>query len=337
MAVVQIITTGGTIASRAEPATGAAVPAVSGDELLASVPQLAAIAAGRVREFSRVSSWNITPSMLVDLARAAQSALDDPDVAGVVVTHGTDTMEESAFALQLVLNSVKPVVFTGAMRHAGQPFPDGPRNLLAAAQVAVDPATRGIGVVVVMHDEIHAARYVTKTHATALDALRSPATGPIGAVDDAGVWLRWLPPRLPRLPLVEPVEDVYLVRMAMGLPDRLIRAVLDGGGRGLVIEGSGAGNVYGGWEAAIRDLIAADVPVVLVSRTGGGRVVPSYGGAGGGRTLVERGVIPGGDLSGPKARLALMFALGAGWNNDRIRAWFAAVTDNDTLALQTGG
>lgn len=331
MALVQIITTGGTIASRADPATGAAVPVVSGDELLASVPQLAAVAATRVCEFSQMSSWNMTPALMADLARAARTALDDPAVAGVVVTHGTDTMEESAFALELVLDSPKPVVFTGAMRHAGQPFPDGPRNLLVATQVAAAPAARGVGVVVVMHDEIHAARYVTKTHTTALDALRSPATGPIGAVDDSGVWLRCLPPRLPRLPLVDPVADVFLVRMATGLSDRLIRAVLEGGGRGLVIEGSGSGNVYGGWEAAIGEVIAADVPVVLVSRTGGGRVAPGYGGAGGGRTLVDRGVIPGGDLSGPKARLALMFALGAGWSNDRIRAWFAAVTDNDSM------
>jgi L-asparaginase len=328
MPIVHLITTGGTIASRIDSVTGAAVPVVHPHELLAQVPALADIAEIQITEFCLVSSWNITPQMVADLARTIQTVLEDPAVAGVVVAHGTDTMEETAFALDLLLDVPAPVVLTGAMRNASQPGPDGPRNLLSAVRVAADPAVRGLGVLVVMNDEVHAARHVTKTHTTALDTFASPGLGSIGLVDDEGLWLRWRPVRLPRLPLSDPETKVYLVKMAAGMDDLLLRAVLESGGRGVVLEGSGAGHVYEGWEASIEALVQAEVPVVLVSRTGGGRVVAAYGGRGGGKTLRELGIISGGDLSGPKARLALMFALGAGFDLHAIREYFARVANN---------
>ena len=325
MPTVQIITTGGNIASRVDPATGAAVPVVRPDELLAQVPALADVADVHITEFSLIGSWNVTPALMADLARTVWTVLSDPGVAGVVVTHGTDTMEETAFALDLLLEGPAPVVLTGAMRNPSLPGPDGPRNLLAAVRVAADPAARDLGVLVVMNDEIHAAPHATKTHTTALDTFASPGLGPVGLVDDEGVWLRWRPTRLPGLPLADPEPRVYLVKMAAGMDDLLLRAVLDASGRGVVIEGSGAGNVYAAWEPSIRALVEAGVMVVLVSRAGGGRVVAAYGGPGGGQTLRALGVVPGGDLSGPKARLALMFALGAGLRPDAIRAYFAQV------------
>ncbi len=328
MPIVQIITTGGTIASRIDPDTGSAVPVVRPDELVAQVPALADIAEVRITEFSLVSSWNMTPAMVANLARTIQRVLADPDVTGVVVTHGTDTMEETAFALDLLLQGPAPVVLTGAMRNPSLPGPDGPRNLLAAVRVAAEPAARGLGALVAMNDEVHAARYVTKTHTTALHTFASPGLGPVGLVDDEGLWLRWRPARLPRLPLSDPEPKVYLIKMATGIDDLLLRAVLEAGGRGVVVEGSGAGHVYEGWEASISALVQAGVPVVLVSRTGGGRVVAAYGGPGGGQTLRRLGVVPGGDLSGPKARLALMFALGSGLDLDGIRAYFAQVANN---------
>jgi L-asparaginase len=328
MPIVHMITTGGTIASRIDPSTGAALPVVRPDELVAQVPALADVAEVRVTDFSLVSSWHMTPSMVANLARTIQTVLAEPDVAGVVVTHGTDTMEETAFALDLLVEGPAPIVVTGAMRNSSLPGPDGPRNLLAAVRVAADSAARGLGVLVAMNDEVHAARYVTKTHTTALHAFTSRGMGPVGVIDDEGLWLRWRSVRLPRLPLVDPEPKVYLIKMAAGMDDLLLRAVLEAKGRGVVIEGSGAGHVYEGWEASISALVQVGVPVVLVSRTGGGRVVAAYGGPGGGQTLRRLGVVPGGDLSGPKARLALMFALGAGLDLDGIRAYFAQVANN---------
>jgi L-asparaginase len=324
MPIVHLFTTGGTIASRPDPATGAAVPVVRPDELLAQVPGLRDVAEVRVEGLALESSWNVTPDLVARWARRIREVLADGTVSGAVVTHGTDTLEETAFALDLSSESAAPIVLTGAMRNAAQPGPDGPRNLLAAVRVAADPGARGIGALVVMNDEVHAARHVTKAHSTALAAFRSPGLGPVATVDE-GVWWRWRPERVPNLPPCDPEPRVYLVKMAAGMDSLLLRAILEGGGRGVVIEGSGAGNVYAAWEDAVEALLAARVPVVLTTRTGGGRVLPAYGAPGGGRRLAEMGVIRGGDLSGPKARLALMFALGAGLDLDAVRAWFGRI------------
>jgi L-asparaginase len=224
------------------------------------------------------------------------------------------------------------VIVTGAMRNASQPGADGPRNLVSAVRAAASPSARGLGVAVVMNDQIHAPRYVTKSHTTATDTMVSPGVGPIGTIDDAGVWLRWLPAHLPRLPLVEPEPRVYLIKMAVGMDDLFLRTVLKEGARGAVIEGSGAGHMPGNWKPALSALLASEMPVVLTSRCGRGRVVPIYSGDLGGITLREMGVIPAGDLSGTKARIALMFALGAGWTNHEIKSYFARIAADDEVS-----
>lgn len=329
MAVVHIVTTGGTIASRIDPVSGAAIPVVQAEELIGQVPALAEIAEIRVSEFGLIGSWNMTPALMADLARQVRTLLAEPETTGVVITHGTDTMEESAFALSLLLGEAGPIVFTGAMLNASEPGFDGPRNLLAAVRVAADPSTRSIGTVVVLNNEIHAARAVTKTHTTALDTFASPGVGPLGIIDDRGVWLHrpsWQPAP-PALPEVEPAAGVYLIKMAAGMDDLLLRAALRENAQGVVIEASGSGNVPGSWEDMIGSLLGAGIPVVVVSRCLAGRVTFTYGGRGGGRSLEELGVISGGALTGPKARLALMFALGAGWELEQIRAYFAELTN----------
>jgi L-asparaginase len=277
----------------------------------------------RVTEFSLVSSWNLTAAMMVSLARTIRELQADPETAGIVVTHGTDTMEETSFAIDLLADGAAPVAFTGAMRNASLPGADGPRNLLSAVRVAADRATRGAGTVVVMNDEIHAARQVVKTHTSAPSTFASPNGGPIGTVDGSGVWLLRLPRRPPPLPLAEPRGRVFLFESGAAVENLPLEAALDGGAQGVVIAGTGAGNVYEGWEQPIASLIRAGVPVVLVSRCLGGRISPDYGAPGGGRRLLDLGVIPGGDLRGPKARIALMLALGAGMDLAAIRTYFS--------------
>lgn len=325
MGIVHVFTTGGTIASRVDPRTGAAVPAVDAEALLATAPAVRDVAELRVEALALESSWNVTLPMVAAWARRVRAVLAGPEVAGAVVTHGTDTLEETAFALDLLCDGPAPVVVTGAMRNASETGPDGPRNLLAAVRVAADPRARGRGALVVLNDEAHAARHVTKTHTSALGTFRSPGAGPAAVLDARGI--QWAPPapRPPPLPRPDPEPEprVYLVKMALGLDALLVRAVLEGGGRGLVVEGSGAGNVWGEWEPALEALVAAGVPVVLTSRTGQGRVVPAYGAPGGGSRLAARGLVLGGELSGPKARVALAFALGAGLDADGVREWFA--------------
>jgi L-asparaginase len=324
-----VVTTGGTIASRRDPAGAAATAAIDTGDLLGAVPELADIAAVEGRSFRLVNSWDMTPAAMLELAHELRSVLaaDPPD--GIVVTHGTDTLEETAVALELLVGPDRPVVLTGAMRAADRPGPDGPRNLLDAARVATGPTARDLGVVVVMGGEIHAARDVTKLHTTALHTFASPNTGPLGHVDDEQLRVRWRPQGLPPLPAIPPAQTaippVALVTMVAGLGDGPVRWAAKAGVAGLVLAGSGSGNVHAAAAPALGDLVDAGVPVVLASRCTAGTVTPAYGGPGGGATLVERGVIPAGDLSGPKARLALAFLLATGATVGQIRSWFAAV------------
>ena len=324
---VRIITTGGTIASRIDPVTGGAIPAVTAQELVALSPALRDGAVEiRVTEFGLLQSWNIGPEVMVRLAALVSESLHDDSVAGVVVTHGTDTMEETAFALDLLVASDKPVVVTGAMRNAGDPEFDGPRNLAAAVRVAAHEESRGRGAMVVMNGEIHAARFVTKTHTTAFETFASPGTVPLGVVDDASLWFGWKPDPLPGLFVGQAETRVYLVKMAAGMGDLLLSALVQARVAGVVIEGSGAGNVADTWHEPIADLIALGIPVVLVSRCPTGRIEAAYGGHGGGRTLRTLGVIDGGSLSGPKARVALSLALGCGMRGEDLRKFFARLT-----------
>jgi L-asparaginase len=324
-----VVTTGGTIASRRDPASGAATAAIDTDGLLAAVPALADVAEVEGRSFGLINSWDMTPAAMLALAHELRACLasDPPD--GVVVTHGTDTLEETAFALELLVGPDRPLVLTGAMRPADSPGSDGPRNLLDAALVATDRSSRGLGVAVVMGGEVHAPRYVTKLHTTALHTFASPDWGPLGILDGERLTVRWAPRGLPALPAIPPADAelpaVALVTMVAGLGGAPVRWAADAGVVGLVLAGSGSGNVHADAAPAIDALMDAGVPVVLASRCTAGRVTPVYGGQGGGATLVERGVIPAGDLSGPKARLALTFLLAAGATVEEIRRWFAEV------------
>ncbi len=324
--LLRLFTTGGTIASRRDPVTGAVRTAASGEELRQLVPELVDVAHLEVEPFAAVNGWNVTPLMMFDLAQRIAAALAAPTVAGVVVTHGTDTVEETAFLVDLVLASDKPVVFAVAMRHLGEPGADGPRNLLDAARVAVAPASRGRGVLLVANETIHTAAHVTKTHTTNPAAFESPNHGPTGEVREAGV--RYLHPPTPRRPIaarrVEP--EVLLVKVAAGGDDRPLRWALAAGYRGIVVEGSGAGNVPVAVVPGIEAALAAEVPVVLASRCPRGFLAPIYGGggaAGGGKDLAALGVIPANELPGQKARIKLMVAIGAVDDIEGVRRLFA--------------
>lgn len=180
---IAVVFTGGTISMRVDALAGGAVPALSGEEILALVPGLEKIAAVRVVEFARVAGPHITPVRMLELARVVEAQLADATVQGVVITHGTDTLEETAYLLDLVLDSEKPVVLVGSMRNGSELGFDGPANLRSAVRVAVEPAARGLGVLVVMNDQLLAAAEATKTHTEAVDTFQSRDFGALGIVD----------------------------------------------------------------------------------------------------------------------------------------------------------
>jgi L-asparaginase len=308
---VVVVSTGGTIGMRPEPATGKLVPAVSGEELVDMLgwrdgPPL------ELDDVARVPSFDMYGDLALAVSDRVREHCRRGDVAGVVVTHGTDTMEESVYLVDRLLDSDKPVALTGAQRAADEPDSDGPRNLRSAILVALTPEARGHGALVVFDGEVHGAREVRKVHTSALRAFASPGYGPLGHVDGMRVRFRRRPERnrpLPRPSAALPRVD--LIRLYAGADDTLIRAAREAGSRAIVLEGTGRGNanarVLPGVEAAVQ----AGLPVVVCSRCVAGRVEPVYG-RGGGKDLSEAGAIFAGDLAGPKARVLVQLALAAG-------------------------
>jgi L-asparaginase len=320
---VHVLFTGGTISMRIDPGTGAAVPALSGEEIVARVPGLAKVARLTLEDYARLPGPHVTPFWMWRLKDRVAAVVQDPEVDAVVLTHGTDTLEETAYLLDLTLDTAKPVVFCGAMRTVSEPGWDGPANLMAAVRTAVHPDSPGRGVLVALGGEVHAAAEATKWHAQHLDAFHS-AHGPLALVEGGRVVYRRPAMRPARLPAPRLVPEVDLHKMAAGADDALLRASLARGVRGLVIEATGAGNVPPAAVPGIRAALAAPVPVVLVTRCPEGRPTPAYGYEGGGQMLRELGVIFGGELPGQKARIKLMVALGLTSEVARIREAFEA-------------
>lgn len=315
---VVLLATGGTI-SCTRDSSGAAVRTLGAADLLASVPKPAGTDVRAVDADEPFSSWNIDPPTMLALTRQVERELADAD--GLVVTHGTDTIEETAYFLDLAVRSDKPVVVTGAMRNASLAGADGPRNIEAAVLLAGHPDAPG-GCTVLLNDQAHAAPDVAKTHSTNPATFASPWLGPLGTVEaDTVALLRGRPARR-RYDVSRADARVPLVTVAAGMDDTLIRAALASGIDGLVVAGAGVGHVPAVWMPALREAVGRGLPVVITSRTGAGPVRAEYGGPGGGVDVRESGLINGGRRPGLKARIELVCALGAGESVESIRETF---------------
>jgi L-asparaginase len=314
--------TGGTISMRVDPQTGGAIPALSGEEIIAQVPGLEALAEFDVLNFGRLPGPHWTPQRMLELAQTVRDKLDNDSIDGAVITHGTDTLEETAYCLDLLLKIDKPIVFVGAMRNSSEVSWDGPGNLRSAVRVAATKETGELGVLVVMNEELIAAAEATKTHTEKTDTFQSRDFGPLGLVDKDRVIVTRKPARREQIVTGRIEDRVDILKMYVGADGRFINYAIDDGARGLVIEGLGRGNVTVPALAAIERAIKQGIPVVIASRCPRGRVLDTYAYDGGGRQLTRLGVILGGLLPSHKARIKLMLALGAGWNYEQIRASF---------------
>jgi len=305
-----VIATGGTIAMKVDPVVGGPVPALTGDELVSSVPYLKEVANITVCNLFNKPSDHLDPADWIALRTAVISALSEDGVAGVVISHGTDTLEETAWFLDLTLSSPKPVVLVGAQRNASERDFDGPRNLLAGVRVCVEPACRGLGVMVAMNQELHAARDVSKTHTSSVASFKSGDFGLLGTIADQGITLTRRPVDRPTLPVVgAKLPRVDMVPMYAGADGLQVRAALAQGAKGIVVQALGLGNVSRDMYAAIGQAIDAGVSVAIASRCPAGSVAPVYGFEGGGLSLLALGAIFAGTLSPHKARILLMLAL----------------------------
>jgi L-asparaginase len=318
MKKICLITTGGTIASRRDEKTGDVVAAVSGSELRATLHDPLVGFELKVDEFCNVGSFAFDLPLAFALAARINERLSEPDCDGVVVTHGTDTMEESAFMADLLVRSDKPVVFTGAQRAADQPDSDGPRNIADSVRLAASPAARGLGAMICFEQEFHAARDATKTHTSRVDTFMSGEHGKLGEVDAGQVFVH-RKPTLRRNYAPSAIDaNVELIKLVIGSSNGYIRYAADNGSKAIILEGFGIGNATPAITKVAADIIRRGIPVIITSRCPKGRVKPVYGN-GGGKDLFAAGAIFAGDLSGPKARVLASVLLGQGWGIDRMR------------------
>ncbi|MFB9377771.1 asparaginase [Kineococcus gynurae] len=319
-----VVTTGGTIASQ-RSAAGGHRASLSGADLLARVE----VPDGVTVEVLDAGLWNgfaLQPTDMGQIAASVRAALADEDVDGVVLTHGTDTTEETAFLLDLVHDDPRPVVVTGAQRPADDPRSDGPANLRDALLVATAPAARGAGVVVCFDGSVRTARGVQKVDTLATQAFGSPSGGLLGRVSRDGVHLHSLPQRPPALDLTAldlGAVRVDVVALYPGADAVALRAHVAAGADGVVLQGMGAGNAPPALLGPVTDLVAAGVPVVLSTRVPTGPVVGIYGG-GGGADLLAAGALPSGLLRPGQARVLLLALLAARTPSAELPAAFAA-------------
>lgn len=310
---VKFIATGGTIAMKIDPVKNAPVPAITGDDLLSTVPEVGKFAKIEVSNISNVPSDYMNPERWVQLTKEVQRALDRSDVAGVIVSHGTDTLEETAFWLDLTIQSKKPVVLIGAQRNASVSDFDGPRNLTNAVRIVVNKQSEGKGVMLAMNNQINSARYVTKTHTANVETFNSGVFGFIGEVYPDRVIYAYTPVRRQHIEIkAEKMPTVEIIPMYGGADGVSLKQAVDRGVQGIVIQALGMGNMNESMYEAVKYATSKNVPVVVSTRVQNGRVMASYGFIGGGKTVFDAGAVMADDLRAQKARILLMLLLQQG-------------------------
>ncbi|HHY11101.1 MAG TPA: asparaginase [Firmicutes bacterium] len=305
---LDIITTGGTIASRSEG------PMVPGEQLVSHVRKFFPDTEFNVHEICRKGSNQITTDLLWGIGSQVKKSFKD-GANGVVITHGTDTLEETAYFLDLIAGPLGPIVVTGSMREFDSASPDGLANLVESCKVALEPVSAEYGVLVVMNDRIHLAREVTKVHSWLVDAIESPGVGPVGYAGKHGVKYTVKPLDRVHVEYTALVPPVDLIKAGLDSGARPIRALIEARSRGLVVESLGHGHLPPGLTECLVSAVKSNVPVVITTRC-------LSGGAPNPGTITESGFVTT-DLSGAKARIKLMLALSVTNEPEEIAKMFA--------------
>lgn len=308
---------------RNDPDGGGAKPSLTSDEILHATRGIHAVTGVETEDWGQFPGPHMTIDRMWALRNRIREHLKRPEVTGVVVTHGTDTLEESAYLAARSLSDDKPIVFTGAMRTISDLGWDGPANLLEAVRVAASPEVRGFGALVVISGQIFAGLDATKANTNLLDAFESPGLGPLGVLDEGELILHREIPNAPDCiapeSLATPIDIIFV---AAGSDERMLDASRPKA-KGVVVAAMGRGNVPPAMVPAIERWIDEGKPVVITSRTQGGRVWHTYGYPGGGRRLEEIGCIFAGSRRPQQARIDLMLGLGAGYSLGALKTMFA--------------
>jgi L-asparaginase len=319
---ILVVFTGGTFSMKIDETTGAAVPFFHGNELIEKVPESEMPANIKVFEYGNYPGPHMTPEIMLDLSKKIQDFVKLPDIDGVIVTHGTDTLEETAYLLDLTVKTEKPIVVIGAMRTSTEPNWDGARNLSDAIHIINNNNSSNLGVLVCLNGEINAASEVTKTHTEDIETFHSLDFGALGFVDRGRVFINRLPKRLETIETNSINSNVDLIKAYAGMNDKFFRFSADSGAAGLVVEAMGVGNVPPLAFNGIQYVLDKGIPVVLVSRCPAGETLDIYGYPGAGKWLHKAGVIFSDYLNGQKARIKLMLALGKTNDVNELRKIF---------------
>ena len=333
--IVAVLSTGGTIASKQNPSKGGYEAVLTGKDLVAAVPAIEKVARVLVEQISNISSSDMNSELWVRLAERVNGLLAIPDLAGVVITHGTNTLEETAYFLDLAVTGAKPVILVGAQRPASDSDSDGPRNLLDAIRVCVSPEARSNGVLVVMNGQINSARDVTKSNTSQVETFRSLEFGPLGLVDVDGVRFYRAPLRRQTIPITAETQlgRVEIILNYAGADGLLIRSLLSAGMNagtsageidGLVIAGLGLGCVSSSMFDAIQEARAKNIAVVISTRVPTGRIFSLSAMKGCSLTLKQIGCVLADNLSPQKARVLLLLALTKTRDPESLQKYFDA-------------
>ncbi len=321
---IAVIFTGGTISMKVDERLAAAIPALSSEEIMSMVTNIDKVADIEIINFGSFPGPHMTPELIWSLKTLVEETIAKPEIDGVVITHGTDSLEETAYFLDLCFDTDKPIILVAAMRNGSELGYDGPSNLSSAICTAVSEESKGKGVLIVLNNEINSAKEATKSHTLSLDTFKSLEFGPLGIVDnDVAVYYRSFT-RSEHIKTDRYEPNIALIKACVGADSDYINYAVANGVKGIVIEAMGRGNVPPTMKPGIENALLNAIPVVIVSRCPMGRVLDSYGYPGAGKDLRTLGAIFGGNLNGQKARIKLMLALGKTNDFESIRAIFEA-------------
>jgi len=302
--------------------TGGAIPYYVGEQILEKIPEAKKLANIECYDFGKYPGPHITPELMFELSSKVKQFLKGNKYRGIIITHGTDTLEETAYLLDLTINSEVPIVLTGSMKNSSEPDWDGPKNLLDSINICKSPNARNLGVLVCLDGDINAASEVTKTYTEEIDSFHSLDFGALGFVQNERVIINRLPRKLETISANKIIPNVDMLTVYAGMTDKFFRYSADSGVEGIVVEALGVGNVPPAAFEGIKYAVDKKIPVVLVSRCPAGETLDIYGYQGAGKHLHNIGVIFTDYLNGQKARIKLMLALGMSKDHEELRKMF---------------
>lgn len=322
MKKILVVFTGGTFSMMIDKSTGGAVPRFSGSELLDMIPDVKLLAEIDYYDFGKYPGPHITPNLMLTLSKKIKQFLSKNIYEGIVITHGTDTLEETAYFLDLTINTSIPIVLTGSMKNSSEPDWDGPKNLIDSIQICLNENSKNLGVLVCLNGEINAASEVTKIYSDSVESFKSLDFGNLGFVQNGRVIYNRLPNFLEKIETDEIDDNIDMLTVYAGMNEKFFKFSADSGVSGVVVEALGVGNVPPPAFEGIKYLVEKNIPVVLTSRCPAGETDYIYSYPGAGKHLYDLGVIFADYINGQKARIKLMIVLGRTNHIDEIRNYF---------------